>query len=407
MSKITINLKDFLMKIIKEYPIEKTKEFKDSLFAKEVRRDVSSIFPKDLFNPTEVHIECSIGKGKWATIPWIGIFDKKITSSAQEGYYLVYLFPADGNGVYLSLNQGYTFFEKKYKNPKKYAKKISKYWAVKLQSNFNNNSRGYSADTIDLKAKKNSRPTGYENCNIYSKYYKLSDFENGNITCEKLINDLERLNSVYNELKTKLYGDFCSANNRIINEEDSELLDEKFNELIEISDDMILGKMVDIPENLEFDKGKKSQTLRTKIDYISLNKINKRQGDLTEKLVLDYEIERVKNDPILKEYKDKVEHVANNGDGDGYDIKSVDFNKSNSKVIEIYIEVKSTLKGKEEPFFMTKNEFEKAKKLKELYRIYRLFKNGNKWDYYILEDPYSNIDIVPIKYQVLPKKKIN
>jgi 5-methylcytosine-specific restriction protein A len=50
-------------------------------------------------------VKGSTGIGTDADVPWIGIFSGD-SVSAQEGYYLVYLFAADGSAVYLSLNQG-------------------------------------------------------------------------------------------------------------------------------------------------------------------------------------------------------------------------------------------------------------------------------------------------------------
>ena len=49
--------------------------------------------------------------GNWAQLPWIAIFNPKITKSAQSGYYIVYLFREDMKGVYISLNQGVTEYK--------------------------------------------------------------------------------------------------------------------------------------------------------------------------------------------------------------------------------------------------------------------------------------------------------
>ena len=43
-------------------------------------------------------IQGSIGQGNPAEIPWICVFDLEITSSAQDGYYIVYLFKSDMSG---------------------------------------------------------------------------------------------------------------------------------------------------------------------------------------------------------------------------------------------------------------------------------------------------------------------
>src|ERR1044072_3382444 len=41
-------------------------------------------------------------------VPWIAILDPDVTSTAQEGLYVVYLYSADLTRVYLSMNQGVT-----------------------------------------------------------------------------------------------------------------------------------------------------------------------------------------------------------------------------------------------------------------------------------------------------------
>lgn len=46
--------------------------------------------------------------GSSAEIPWVRIYSKEHAPSAQEGWYLVYLFAADGSEAYLSLIQGVT-----------------------------------------------------------------------------------------------------------------------------------------------------------------------------------------------------------------------------------------------------------------------------------------------------------
>lgn len=59
-------------------------------------------------------VEGSFGNGVIASIPWVSIFNRNITESAQNGYYIVLLFSEDMGSCYLSLNQGFTSFEKQY-----------------------------------------------------------------------------------------------------------------------------------------------------------------------------------------------------------------------------------------------------------------------------------------------------
>ena len=50
----------------------------------------------------------SPGRGNWAEIPWVAVFDPLVTETAQRGFYVVYLFSSDSSHVSLSLNQGTT-----------------------------------------------------------------------------------------------------------------------------------------------------------------------------------------------------------------------------------------------------------------------------------------------------------
>jgi 5-methylcytosine-specific restriction protein A len=44
----------------------------------------------------------------WAETPWISVFDRRVTETAQKGHYLAYLFRKDGAGVALTLMQAVT-----------------------------------------------------------------------------------------------------------------------------------------------------------------------------------------------------------------------------------------------------------------------------------------------------------
>ncbi|WP_431963258.1 MrcB family domain-containing protein [Nocardia sp. bgisy134] len=52
--------------------------------------------------------EGSGGKGSASEVPWSRYFDPELSPSATVGWYVVYLFSATGDAVYLSLNQGTT-----------------------------------------------------------------------------------------------------------------------------------------------------------------------------------------------------------------------------------------------------------------------------------------------------------
>ena len=143
----------------------------------------------------EYKIEGSVGKGEISEIPWICVFDKDITESAQTGFYIVYLFRADLSGFYISLNQGWTQYEKAFK-PKSSAKLEIEKAAKKLKKTLRTVS-GFTFEKIDLKGN-SDLAIGYELGNICSKYYGLNELPNST----SLINDLQKLIGTYRELKS-------------------------------------------------------------------------------------------------------------------------------------------------------------------------------------------------------------
>ena len=124
-----------------------------------------------------------------------------------------------------------------------------------------------------------------------------------------------------------------------------------------------------------------------------------------ERLVLNLEIERAKNDNKLRNNVNDIQHVAlNEGDGLGYDIKSIYFDEVTKRVKPFYIEVKSTIGGINSPFYLSANEKRVAEEKGKEYSIYRLFRNDNgDWDYYVINDPHEALEYELIQCRVVPK----
>ncbi|EDJ8790788.1 DUF3578 domain-containing protein, partial [Listeria monocytogenes] len=170
--------------------------------AKKFKQGVKTAFETTLLGE-DYEISASIGTGGWANVPWIAVHDKEISTSVQEGVNLVYLFTNDYQGVYLSLNQGYTYVNKKYKNTKLTLGKIARFWQGNLSTLTSEN--GFTIDPINL-GREESRYTnlvkGYESCNIYSKYYDIKDLEETDN--DLLSQDLLQMLTVFKELKGHL-----------------------------------------------------------------------------------------------------------------------------------------------------------------------------------------------------------
>jgi 5-methylcytosine-specific restriction enzyme A len=102
-------LKESLQRILTEYPASKEKPLENDPLAQYIRKEAATTVSAALGGDSAgLVVQGSPGQGNWAAVPWIGIFDPAITTTATEGYYVVYLFHAQQPIVHLSLNQGTT-----------------------------------------------------------------------------------------------------------------------------------------------------------------------------------------------------------------------------------------------------------------------------------------------------------
>ncbi|MGK5674088.1 MrcB family domain-containing protein [Micromonospora sp. URMC 106] len=54
----------------------------------------------------DVRVQTGGRQANYSPVPWVRLYSKQHSPTAMEGFYLVYLFAADGSRFYLSLNQG-------------------------------------------------------------------------------------------------------------------------------------------------------------------------------------------------------------------------------------------------------------------------------------------------------------
>ena len=147
----------------------KTKDFKNS-FSDLIRKDIPECIKREISLPDDIYkIKGSYGAGKWTAVPWIAIFDTRITSSAQKGIYIVYLLNKDTKKLYLTLNQGATNIAQKGDEP--YSNLI------------------------------NTGVTGYDMGAIYSKEYTMDNLPED----AELVKDLEDFISYYKQYYENIY----------------------------------------------------------------------------------------------------------------------------------------------------------------------------------------------------------
>lgn len=163
-------LREILKRILTEWPNAIREAFTNHPLAhvirQELREAISSILAEEF--PHYI-ISGSAGAGNWANVPWLVILNPAISKTAQDGIDIVYLFRADGTGVYLSINQGTTIPQKKY----------DKAQADIRANNLVNQIRAevvglaeWGEQRIDLRSS-TALGKSYENPNIAARFYPL------------------------------------------------------------------------------------------------------------------------------------------------------------------------------------------------------------------------------------------
>lgn len=136
-------MRDVIEKFITGYAAAKQDAFSHHPFGKFVRNDIpAALYNTGLINSKDYLVTGSVGQGNWATVPWICIFDRSITTSATKGVYIVYLLSADTNTLYLTFNQGCTDIRSSHS--KRDTIKIMREKADKIVSSVD--SRGFNTD---------------------------------------------------------------------------------------------------------------------------------------------------------------------------------------------------------------------------------------------------------------------
>lgn len=175
-------------------------------------------------DPNIYHVAVSVGIGRWAEIPWVSIFIKNLTTSATRGYYIVYLFSADGSGVYVSLNQGWTYFKEKH-GTKIGRDKIQK-TAFIIREILNTIPQNMNLSNIDLKGE-GDLARGYELGHVCGRFYDVRNFPSS----EDIISDLQALLVTYKEIEGLIgHRSIEQFNDFILLQEDGQFLEDRVNE---------------------------------------------------------------------------------------------------------------------------------------------------------------------------------
>lgn len=343
-----------------------------SILVNEIPQEIKEFNP---FRSTGYIVKGSMGQGNKTDYPWISILNRNITTSTKYGLYVVYLFKKDMSGFYLVLGQGITYFDEAYKR-KKYeaARKVVEYFQERIDRRY------FSKEKIDLVGtKKGSLGYGYEATTILSKYYASNNFHNNAILA-----DLELMLSIYEEIyknmDTDNYNDIIERIITFTKSNKDHLVDaDTASKVIKEALEPIDGQpydfskqLIEVPPYVDRSTKYKEITnpLIRKTDYIKKAKKDAETGYLGEKLVIEYEKQRLINIGLGK-YAEKIKWQSLKSDGFGYDVLSYD--RIGLEVKPIYIEVKTTTNKVDCEFPVSKGEVDKSKELDYQYCIYRIY----------------------------------
>jgi len=135
------------------------------------------------FGYQELIVKASVGIGRWAQIPWIGIRNSNVTANFQEGLFVVYVLSPDFGAIYLTLIQGVSnlSLDELEKSASELRRRIRK------PMGFSVGLEGKLAHCEPL----NSRPDKYKKAVLYSRKYDLQKLPHDEELEKDLRNALE------------------------------------------------------------------------------------------------------------------------------------------------------------------------------------------------------------------------
>jgi len=202
---------ELILSVLDNYPSSKNTDYPGD---GDIIQIIKKQLPKcldDLFGSL-LH-EGSAGKGNWAAVPWVASMDENLTTTVSKGVYLVFLFCADGSGVYMTMAQGTGGIEK-HKNEKINFIRREKILSVIDPPSDLLMEKG-PLPNGSLKAGNNVRAKAYEISVIMWKYYSrddLSSMEND----DPIIEIFHGLSSFYLGVKDIIDEDLQDNQNEVI-----------------------------------------------------------------------------------------------------------------------------------------------------------------------------------------------
>lgn len=145
---------------------------------------------------TDLHIQGKDGQGNKTVIPWVRVHSESRSAQATQGWYVVYLFSAEGDRVYLSLNQGTTQWNGADFIPRSRHQLLARVaWARQLLTSEPDFPDDW-VDTIELDSRV-KLGKGYEVGNVVAKEYLVDSIPSDDVLEADLTQAVRWLSKVY------------------------------------------------------------------------------------------------------------------------------------------------------------------------------------------------------------------
>lgn len=386
-----IDLHEVLSDVLDKYNACKADGFKDSLLARKITNEYKDALKSLIHDPWKI-VDASAGKGNFADVPWFLVSDTRITKSAQEGIYLVYLFKKDGTGVYLSLNQGWTFFKNSMGSVSSARGGIEKA-SAKMRGFLDSEDRGILNNRletrIDLAVDKGDElGLGYERGNVYATYYSADDLPDE----DTLESDFDAFLDMYDRLLGKI------GVSESMKEGEALHLYEEIAASCAVFDGSFEGACAD--RNTYANAGSDAFIGRDAVEYEPAKGLIVETEPDDADAVADEKITSQSIDSVIQ-YERRLlrngttNHLANRvvraAAADAYDVRSVE-SEDGEDISPLYIVVKATRGPIGTPIGMTQTELEFSARHPEefrLYRVYGITETGAE-GHYVLNGDVSN-----------------
>ncbi|MFC0038047.1 MrcB family domain-containing protein [Actinomadura rayongensis] len=162
-----------------------------------IRNHVETIAAETGTTVSDLGVEGRDGTGLKTEIPWVRVFSRSAAPRATTGWYVVYLFSASGDRVYLSLNQGTTTWTGKDFAPRKLTEiKARVAWARPLVAALLAE-RDDLHESIELGALRSQLGPGYEAGNVTAIEYRRGSLPSEATLIEDLLYMSRLLGEIY------------------------------------------------------------------------------------------------------------------------------------------------------------------------------------------------------------------